>query len=129
MNSGEGTTVYSMDPGGAMAGYYVNTVGFFRPFARSASGTFTTFTISGALESFATGINAAGTICGYFESLAGPLEGFSRSASGTVTILIAPGAGTAVGTGTEAFSINSGGIIVGPYITSGKVYGAYFWTP
>src|SRR5689334_1772891 len=58
----------SINPAGAITGYYVGTDNQNHGFLRAADGAITTFDAPGAVSTTPTGINPAGAITGYYIS-------------------------------------------------------------
>jgi hypothetical protein len=107
----DGTYPASMNPAGAITGYYydVNSVG--HGFLR-ANGTFTTFDAPGAalIGTIPSSINPAGAITGSYYDVNFVGHGFLRATNGTLTTFDAPGAGTTGSfPGTYAVGINPEG--------------------
>src|SRR5438270_14021711 len=75
-----------------------------------APGTFTTFDVPGARNTYPTSLNSAGTITGYYVTLTDAVEnhGFLRAVDGSIVTFDVPGARS-----TFPLSINSGGAITG----------------
>jgi hypothetical protein len=79
-------------------------------FVRAVDGTFTAFSVPGAIQTYALGINDEGTVAGaYTDSLVRD-HGFVRAADGTVTTFDVPAAYS-----TAAAAINNKGEIAGTY--------------
>jgi hypothetical protein len=91
-----GTQGGSIDPGGTIAGQYVDSNGVFHGFLRSKDGEITIFDAPGAgtgsgqgtLITFGDGINPEGEIAGACEDTNCVLHGFVRAPNGTFTSLI-----------------------------------------
>ena len=140
-----GTLPMSLNAGGVITGFYVDSADVRHGFVRSAGGSFTTFDVPGAGMASTDGtvplsINTAGQITGFYQDASGTFHGFVRAAAGTITAPInAPGAGTGGGgkisfRGTLADSINTAGDIAGIYSDTngadhGFVYTASSTTP
>ena len=111
-----GTTPVSMNPAGAITGYYTdpNLPALSHGFLRASDGTFTTFDVPGAVygtEPF--GINNGGFITGsYGDNIGSGSHGFLRAPNGTFATFDAPGDAFTV---TVPYSINPAGTITGSY--------------
>jgi len=123
---GIATFANSINPGGAITGYYVavTTEPFsivFHGFLRAADGTITTFDAPGALYTFAWSINPEGTISGNYYDASFVSNGFLRAADGTFTTFDVPGAGTGTFQGTGGFgvAINPARATAGTYTDAG----------
>jgi hypothetical protein len=133
------TLAFSINTGGAIAGYYFDASDVVHGFVRAADGTITSFDAPGAgttdevsvvlaQGTFALSINDDGVIVGYYVDASEGYHGFVRAADGTITTLNAPGAGTGTSSltgdslGTKALSINDDGVITGYYIDPNEVY-------
>ena len=92
----------------------------------NAGFTFSTFTISGAVDLGVESINTPGAISGYYTDSAGDYKGFLRATDGTVTSFSDPGDTGSPGY-TIASQINQGGTIVGEfYDDAALTYSGYF---
>ncbi len=124
----EGTFPESINPQGAVAGYYLDAGGVFHGFVRAPHGAITTFDAPGACSSGPScsndgtvpySINPAGEITGYYIDANNVSHGFLRGIFGRITTFDAPGACSSgpscyyVGTFPE--SINPAGEITGRY--------------
>jgi hypothetical protein len=122
---GSSTFANSINPAGAIAGYYdvFTTSIVFHGFLRAADGTITTFDAPAALYTFASGnsINPEGTISGNYYDASFVSHGFLRAADGTFTTFDVPGAGTGPfqGTGTFGVAINPALATAGTYTDAG----------
>jgi hypothetical protein len=103
------TTASSINPAGAITGFYSATSGHDHGFVRATDGAFTTFDPPGSIYITPSGINPAGAITGYYLDLAFVRHDFLRAPDGTITTFDVPGATT------WAFSINPAGAITGYY--------------
>lgn len=124
------TSANSINPAGAITGYYVVFTSqpfpftiLFHGFLRSADGTITTFDAPDALYTFASGnsINPEGAISGNYNDASFVSHGFLRAADGTFTTFDVPGAGTGPfqGTGTFGVAINPALATAGTYTDAG----------
>lgn len=124
----QGTFAKSINAGGEVIGYYVDSSGGYHGFARSADGTITTLDAPGAgkgtspstgdpLGTKLVGVNDNGVIIGTYIDANEAVHGFMVSASGAITTLNAPGGQD--GIGTIPTSINDNGMIVGSFGNKG----------
>jgi hypothetical protein len=119
---------------GVITGYYVDASNVYHGFARTASGTITTFNAPGAgtiagQGTIPSGINTAGTITGMYVDASNVGHGFERVANGTITAFNAPGAGTGAGQGTIPSGINTAGAITGYDIDASSVFHGFLLAP
>ena len=70
---------FSMNPAGAITGYYVDASGAFHGFLRASDGSLTTFDAPDATGSLPYSMNPAGAITGVYYDASGALHGFLRS--------------------------------------------------
>jgi hypothetical protein len=114
------TAATCINDDGAVAGVFRDVNGV-HGFVRADDGTFTTFDPGGAPSQVEilspSRINATGAVAGLFIDTNTVNHGFFLDVNGMITVLDAPGAGTAAGTGTQAYDMNSGGVIVGGITT------------
>jgi hypothetical protein len=137
--SSQGTYPISINPAGAIAGFYYGSNNVAHGFLRSPDGKFTTINApskyAGTLEgqgTSAANINAAGAIAGYAIDTDGVSHGFVRTPDGKITMFDAPHAGTGSGQGTVpewATCINSEGAIDGFYADGEGVAHGFIRTP
>jgi hypothetical protein len=120
----QGTNPASINPAGAIAGYYADSQNAIHGFLRAPDGSFTEFDAPGAVYgTFAYNINAEGAIAGIYLDASSLWHGFLRAPDGTFTRFEAPGAGTTTGQGTITASIddlNPEGAIAGAYVDAGS---------
>lgn len=125
----DGTHALTINPAGAITGYYQDAQEAIHGFLREPDGTFTTFDAPGAATTMADfgtlaiSINPAGVITGYYSDGSQPpgssqivYHGFVRNPDGTFTTFDAPGA-----VATFPSSNNPAGVIVGQYSDSNEV--------
>ena len=105
----------SINPAGAITGFYSDASFVNHGFLRGADGTITTFDPSGSTSTMPAGINPEGDIVGSYTDANAVSHGFLRTEDGTITSFDAPGAGTGLFQGTNATSINPAGTITGYY--------------
>jgi hypothetical protein len=87
----KGTVPASMNPAGAITGYYFDASSLVHGFLRDSNGTFTTFDVpSDVSGTFPTSINPAGAITGDWGD-ANSGHGFLRDSNGGITSFDAPG--------------------------------------
>src|SRR5215471_8358479 len=97
---GQGTQGLTINPGGVIAGDYVDASSVFHGFRRAQdTGTITPFDAPGAGTApyegtVAESINSAGVIAGLYTDQDAVFHGFVRDTEGTFTTFDAPGAGT-----------------------------------
>jgi hypothetical protein len=123
--SATGSDAFCINDGGGVAGGVLDVNGS-HGFVRAADGSFTIFDPTGNASQvsavFPIQINASGAIAGTYSDTNFVNHGFFRDANGTETVFDATGAGTAFGEGTQAYDVNSSGVIVGG-VTTGFVGG------
>ena len=100
------TYAESINPSGAITGYYNSASGF----VRDAQGNIASFDPTGSTGTYAESINPSGAITGCYYDANAVLHGFVRDAQGNITSFDPTGS-----TGTNAYSINAGGAIAGVY--------------
>jgi hypothetical protein len=134
----DGTFPNSINNGGTVTGYYIDSKDMIHGFLRSPGGEFTTFDAPGAgtvpafgYGTFPKSINDAGAITGYYGDADGMYHGFLRSLQGEFTTFDAPGASTAAGSGNGILpkSINAGGAITGHYADARNVNHGFLRSP
>jgi hypothetical protein len=118
----------SINPAGAITGYFFDANNLIHGFLRAPDGTFTTFDAPGAGTSAYQGttafsINLAGVITGWSATNSGG-QGYVRAPDGTFTTFDAPGA-----VGTLPENINPEGAIAGQYIDASSVYHGFVRAP
>jgi hypothetical protein len=134
LGSCAGTFAGSINNGGIVTGYYVDSSNVWHGFVRTEAGVITPIDApaagSGANQgTFGAGINSKGVIAGYYVDSGNVYHGFTRAASGKITVFNAPGAGAGAGQGTIATGINSAGDIVGYYVDPSNVYHGFLRVP
>ena len=124
----EGTRAYSINPGGAITGWFIESGGVVHAYVRAKNGTFTVFDAGppgpypqGTFPFGFSVINPEGAITGYYTDAGTVNHGFVRAKNGTITLFDVPGAGTGAFQGTFPQSINPDGSITGLYFDSGDV--------
>jgi hypothetical protein len=135
---GQGTYAISINPAGAITGFYADKDDAVHGFLRTPDGKFTTldapslYAGTGAGQgTFTTNINPAGVIAGNTVDEGGVMHGFVL-AHGKFTIFDATGAGDQSGQGTSpewASCINPAGAITGLYIDGGNVMHGFVRAP
>src|SRR2546426_2696756 len=95
---GQGTFAASINPAGAITGYYLDANGVFHGFLRAPDGSVTTLDAPGAgagtdlrQGTFPKSINPAGAITGYYIDAGNLIHGFLRAPDGALTSFDAPG--------------------------------------
>ena len=88
----QGTFAVSINPAGAITGYYLDVNGVFHGFLRAPNGSVTTFDAPGAgagadlrQGTFPKSINPTGAITGYYIDARNLIHGFLRSSGGAMT--------------------------------------------
>jgi hypothetical protein len=132
-----GTFPVSINPAGAIAGYYFDSGGVGHGFVRTRDGAFITFdppgvTTAPGLNTAPFGINPAGTTAGFWYTNIGPrffAHGFVRTREGAITKFDVPGASQ-----TLAFNINPAGTVAGYYnahsgVNGGDLFRGFVRTP
>ena len=129
----EGTRAYGINPGGAIAGWFIVSGGSYvvHAYLRAPNGSFTIFDAPGAgtgpypqgtFPFSPYGINPGGAITGYSTDASNVSHGFLRAPGGTFATFDVPGAGTGDGQGTFPGGINPNGAITGYYVDSSDVF-------
>jgi predicted membrane protein len=109
----QGTVPTSINPAGAITGYYVEANNSTHGFLRARNGTFITFDVPGAVNGTQpNSINPAGAITGSYYDTEFVAHGFLRNAKGAFTTFDPPGAALI---GTVPTDINPMGTIAGYY--------------
>ena len=80
------TTALSINPVGAITGYYQKANGSIHGFVRHPTGHITSFAPPGSTGTFPVGINYSGAITGYYTKADGRQHGFVRDAAGKITL-------------------------------------------
>jgi hypothetical protein len=139
------TVPASINPKGAITGYYVDANNVYHGFVRDCdrdksekdcdggNAVFTTFDPPGAVQTFPQSINPKGMITGYYVDANNSFHGFVRDCdrtnherdcekgNGIITTFDVPGAGTDE-QGTFPASMNANGTITGYYIDANNTY-------
>jgi hypothetical protein len=135
-SSKQGTSAYSINASGVIAGSYKDSNNVQHGFVRSASGVFTNFDVKGVGtcvaahgQNFggtsASSIDAAGTVAGFYTDTRCAQHGYVRAANGTITTFNTPGADTnpcatsgfgKLFCGTLGLSIDTAGAIAGTFV-------------
>src|SRR5215472_15559666 len=127
---GQGTQGLAINPGGVIAGDYVDASNVFHGILRGFdTGTITPFDAPGAgtepyQGTVASSINSAGVIAGLYVDQGVVFHGFVRASDGTFTTFDVLGAGTGPGQGTIVTAVdglNEAGATVGYYFDSNNV--------
>jgi hypothetical protein len=118
----QGTWCISINPAGAIVGYYTDASDITHGFVRTPAGTSTLFDASpGVSYTAAYSINPQGVVTGPWQDASGVYHGFVRTPDGVITTIEDPHAGTSPGQGTVPQSINATGEIVGYYTDANNV--------
>src|SRR5436309_1119905 len=123
----QGTFPKSINPSGAITGYYIDAGNVIHGFLRAPDGALTTFDAPGAgafLGTFAVSINPAGAVAGYYieyDSVqrSSKTHGLLRDRGRALTVFDAPGS---QGLFTFPLSINPAGAITGYYADANSVF-------
>jgi len=133
-----GTVAWSINPAGAIAGFYLDASVVLHGFLRAPDGSITTFDApdagtgfgQGTVMATVDGLNPEGATSlayvntGSIFSGTAVIHGAVRAADGTITEFDVPGAGTGPGQGTNPGGINAAATITGSYIdASGVLHG------
>jgi hypothetical protein len=116
---------YTINPAGAITGYYIDSLFREHGFVRTPDGTITEFDPPNSVFTFPYAINPAGAITGiYFDSTTVTYRGFLRAANGTITAFDDPNAGPdgSQGQGTFPGGITPSGILSGNYQDASNVF-------
>jgi len=120
--------VFGINDAGDFAGSFSDTgiAGIFQAFV-SISGTLTSFSVPGALSTFAYEINNSKQLTvGYYVDSSGILHGYYRDANGMLRFPIDPSGSV----GTVLFGDNNRNWVVGRYAdSSGVTHGVFFVPP
>jgi hypothetical protein len=112
------TTPSGINPGGAIAGGYLDASFLGHGFVRASDGTFTTFDPPGAVGTVPVGIDPGGVIAGSYIDASFLDHGFLRDKHGTFTTFDVPDALTGT---TTVYAINSSGTTMGVWFDSNFV--------
>ena len=113
----QGTYALAINPGGQIAGYYIDSNGLAHGFVRDRQGGFVTIDVAGAdgvLGANVVAINQEGDATGYSFDASSVAHGFVRDHNGAITSFDAPGA-VAGGLGTLPSGINADGTVTGTF--------------
>ena len=133
VDSGQGTLSIGIDPGGEIAGVYIDTNYVFHGFLRAPDGTITEYDAPGAgtgqfqgtnacwIIACYAGINKWGTITGFYVDDNNVYHGYVRTREGNFTVFDVPGAGSGPWQGTQPAAINPAGQITGYYTDTNNV--------
>ena len=136
---GQGTLSVSINPAGAVTGFFFDNHNVAHSFLRAPHGKFTTFDAPSPYVGTGEGqgteaanINPAGAIAGTTVDGNGAYHGFLRIPDGKITMFDAPAAGTGSGQGTFpewASCLNSEGEITDTTLTQGGVTHGFMRAP
>jgi hypothetical protein len=139
----QGTSPYSINPSGEIAGYYLDSNNVGHGFVRSAAGKITTFDAPAAGTGTFQGtgafsINPNGTSVGFYQDANCVEHAFQRTQDGAISSFDAPGAGTTPGSclsfdpldtqGTAAMSINAPGEVAGSFMDANDIFHGFVRT-
>ncbi len=127
--AGQGTRAYSINPSGAITGFFFDLINVAHGYVRSNQGEITVFDAPGAGTGPGQGtivfspliINPKGAIAGHYIDSAFVSHGFLRDKDGAFTTFDAPGAGTGASQGTFSYAISPRGEVTGYYYDSADV--------
>ena len=119
----EGTwtaTTYTLNPAGAIAGWYVDSGVVLHGYLRTDKGDVNTFDVPGGgtapiQGTVATSLNSERAVAGFYLDGNSAFHGFLRSPRGKLTTFDVPGGGAGFFQGTYPVSINPAGAITGNY--------------
>jgi hypothetical protein len=114
---------YTINPAGAITGWYVDSSNVQHGFVRTPDGAITEFDPPNSIYTFPYAINPAGAITGfYIDTTTGNYRGFLRAADG-ITAFDDPNAGSngGQGEGTYPGGITPSGMVSGNYQDSSDV--------
>lgn len=128
------TTFYSLNPAGAISGWYVDSGYVLHGFLRSAQGIVIDIEVpgggSGAIQgTVPTTLNTQGAVAGFYLDGGSVLHGFLRSPRGKLTTFDAPGAGTGFFQGTFVSSNNPAGALAGYSTDTNNVNHGFLRSP
>ena len=112
--NGFGTVALSINPAGAIMGYYNDANAVFHGFLRARDATIATFDPPGSAFTIPGSINSPGTIAGFYFDAGFVPHGFLRARDGTFTTFDLPAGSFVVTSGPP--SINPEGAITGTYL-------------
>lgn len=115
-----GTFASSINPSGAITGYYSDANAVYHGYVCARNGTITEFDVPGAGTgegdgTFAIGNNPKGAIAGFFGDANAVYHGYVRAPDGAITQFDAPGVSTGAFLGTFAMGNNPANAIAGYY--------------
>ena len=127
---GQGTYCWSINPGGAITGFYADSDNVVHGFVRSTNGAFTTFDITGAGTGAGQGteptsIGPSGEIVGDVVDSSNVTHGFVGDLKNGFVVFDATGAGTNSGQGTfagVASGITPGGVVTGWLLDTNYIF-------
>jgi len=133
----EGTwtpTTYTLNPAGAITGWYVDSGMALHGYLRTARGNVSTFDVpgggTGAIQgTVGTGLNPERQVTGFYLDGNSAFHGFLRSPRGKLTTFDVPGGGTGFFQGTYPVSINPAGAITGNYTDANNVNHGFLRAP
>jgi hypothetical protein len=117
----QGTFALVVDLKGDVAGYYIDSNGFFHGFVRNAAGGIMTVDVpaNGSLGTVIDAIDSAGDTTGYYLDSQNTEHSFLRSSGGTITTFDPPNSNP----GSVAKSINDSGTVAGGFLDANGAHG------
>jgi hypothetical protein len=131
----QGTFPISINPGGEIAGSYVDANNVMHGFVRAPGGKFTTFEVPGQGTGAGQGVavnnnNPNGAVAGLYLDANFVQHGFVRTPGGTFTTFDAPFADTVDAYyGTFVSGLNPAGLLTGYVLDTNSVYRAFVAIP
>ena len=133
----EGTwtaTTYTLNPAGAITGWYVDSGMALHGYLRTAKGNVSTFDVPGAgtdaiQGTVPLGLNPERAVTGFYLDGNSVFHGFLRSPRGKLTAFDVPGGGTGSFQGTFPVSINPAGAITGNYTDTNNLNHGFLRAP
>jgi len=137
MEAVEGTwtaTTYTLNPEGAITGWYVDSGMALHGYLRTAKGDVSTFDVAGAgtgaiQGTVALSLNPERAVTGFYLDGNSAFHGFLRSHRGKLTTFDVPGGGADFFQGTYPVSINPAGAITGNYTDTNNVNHGFLRAP
>ena len=127
-------TSYTLNPAGAITGWYVDSGMALHGYLRTAKGNIITFDVPGAGTGAIQGtvplsLNPERAVAGFYLDVNSAFHGFLRSPRGKLTTFDVPGGGAGFFQGTYPVSINPAGAITGNYTDTNNVNHGFLRAP
>lgn len=127
-------TFCTLNPAGAITGWYVDAGNALHGYLRTAKGTITTFDAPGGGTGAIQGtvplsLNPERAVTGFYLDGSSAFHGYLRAPDGTIITFDVPGAGTGFFQGTYAGSNNPAGAITGNYTDANDVNHGFLRAP